>query len=672
MAKRNLKEKEELFSQVASEITETEVDDYIEKNFLPYAWSVAVDRALVFVEDGLKPIQRRILYTAYREGVTDKSSYMKSATFAGKVMAYSPHADCYSSIVNIAAPEIPGQPRNLRVPLIKGKGNWGGIDSPAASSRYTEMKLQPAAMELLEELKENAVDMVPNYNSTDVEPKYLPARWPVAFINGCTDAMAVGFASNMPCHNPNEVMDACIALEKDKTTTVKKLEKIIKAPDFDCGCDIIPQTEQNGELVDGVKQYLETGSGSFLMRGRYDVSEENGRKIITFYALPYKISPTKVVEELNKAYDAGQFQELSSWKDLSDIDTPTKLEITTKRAVNLDKLMTDLFAKTSLQKSFAANNTIIIDLKPVQADVKTILLSFVEFREECTRRKLNFRLEKNKSKLKMQEAIKSVLVDIDECIAIIRKSKDRPAAKSSLMKKFGLDEEQAEYVLSLSLGRLTKSDVNDVIANIKSLKASIKEITQTLKDTQKFTDFVVSEMEATKQVISSERKCRVIKTDITDEPAFEDKPIEVKGNKIFAVDSSDIVAKNSEIGILDSKGYLHLVSIAHLAQGKSVSFASLGVKGGVCAVVPGQYLLIVGEQGSVKLGKIDELQDTEVFKFPVKCAFSMTDIDNKKLVLHNGKTQTLIELTELPLKSLTAKNGKRFTSAVDDVELMTY
>ena len=238
MTKNINKQAEEKFEKEAKVIKREDVGNFVEDRYLPFSWSVCLDRALVYSQDGLKPIQRRILWTAYKLGLTDKSPKMKSATFEGRVMKYSPHGGSYGSIVNMAAPEVKGQPRAIRLPLVKGKGNWGGIDltrNQPGAARYTELSLFPAAMELIKELGENTVTLVSNYDNTDVEPVYLPARWPVALINGVPDAMAVGFACNLPSHNPDEVMEAAIALLKNPDMSISDITKIIAGPDFQCG-----------------------------------------------------------------------------------------------------------------------------------------------------------------------------------------------------------------------------------------------------------------------------------------------------------------------------------------------------------------------------------------------------------------------------------------------------
>lgn len=672
-------EREDLFRNLAKDVEETDVDDYIDENYLPYAWSVCLDRALVYAQDGLKPIQRRILYTAYHDHLTDKSPKIKSATFSGKVMKFSPHGECYGSIVNIASPEIPGQPRSIRVPLVRGKGNWGGISSPPAASRYTEMNLWPAAMELLKELDENAVDMAWNYDNTEKEPVYLPARWPVAIINGVPDAMAVGFACNMPSHNPDEIMDACIALAKNRDLTINDILKIVKGPDFDCGCDIITDCVKNGKTTNGVHDYLLTGTGSFTMRACYELSEDNGVYTINFKRLPYKISPEKIIEQIKDKYDAGDFKELVSWKDLSDREFPVNLEIVTKKNININKVISDLYKKTSLQSVFAANNTLIVNDTPTRLNIKDIITNFLDFRYECTKRKLNYRLDDRVHKLEMQQAIESVLVDIDKCISIIRKSTNEDTAKKSLSKEFKINDAQASYILSMQLRKLTKSDSLAIKKSISSLQAEIKAIKKVLGSDTEMWKFIVSELEDTKKIISSPRKCKIMKKPDKSELNDEDKDVFIKydsNGKIMRTFDKDkgtfSVNKDGRVLIISrDKGYIRSIYELNDKRFSPISRLKPGSKGLAVAGSEG-YLIIVGVNGNAKV------VDMSSYNFPRKdtidkvlgqeIVFATVVRDLNKSILINDNKK--IPMADIPVQSIFA-NGKRFTKElVETVEIV--
>lgn len=684
MARRKMSQSEqearERFSTTAAEVIQANVEDYVSDNYLPYAYSVCLDRALTYARDGLKPIQRRILYTAYKHNITDKSPKMKSAQFEGLVMKYSPHGGCYSSIVNMAGPEVEGQPRDLRVPLIRGKGNWGTLDEDAAAARYTEMSLWPAAMELVKELDENAVDMVPNYDGTTTEPAFLPARWPVALIQGVPSAMAVGFACNIPCHNPNEAIDACIYRLQNKNCAVDDIAKIIKGPDFNCGCDIISTTIRDGKPVDGIKEYLETGSGSFVMRAKYELEDVNGAHQIHFTHLPYKVGPNKVLESIKNAYDKGEFKELASWSDLSDRKNPVLIEIITKKGVNITKTLNELFKRTPLQSVFAANNTIVSkDNLPTKMSILQILDEFIDFRRQCTTRKLNFRLEKKAKDLSLNEAIAAVLVDIDKCIEIIRKSKDSEVARKKLMTTFKVDEAQANYILNIQLRKLTRSDSLEVKKKVAALKKEIKDIKGILASPKKMDEFIASELESTKEAISSPRKCRIYKRDKFKEDESKKSYISIDKSKVKRSmekeDGAFEVNADGRVLVLSESVYA-IRSIYELPEDKFVPMTRFKVGKPLCVAAHEGTLVLIGKQGALKQVDLSTMtlpKKEALDKVLSQDLLGATVIDGSKpftvALTTNGKTKK-IPSTEIPMQSIYA-NGKKFSNKdIDSYEII--
>lgn len=675
------------FSVIAKELIEKDLPDYINEIYAPYAWSVCLDRALVYITDGLKPIQRKILWTAKKLGITDKSARMKSATFVGRVMKYSPHGESYDVVVNMAETESEGIekiPRPLRLPLIEGKGNFGGINrnlQPAASSRYSEIRLTPAAMELISELDENTIEFVPNYDNTDVEPVFLPARWPVALINGVPDAMAVGYACNIPNHNPDEVMDACIALEKNPKLGFNELKKIILGPDFNCGCDIIAMRERDGVVQDGIVSYMETGSGTFTMRGKYTVEEVGGRNIIKFYSLPYKIDPADVIEDIKREYEKGGFRELSEWKNLSDLEHPVLLYLETKKGINLPKLISDLYSKTKLECAFSANNTIIsgegIEARPVKFGVRDIILGFLNFRHQCTKNKLNNRIKLKEAELSKNNAIKAVSVDIDKCISIIRKANDRSEAAKKLEKTFKINDEQSKYVLSLQIGSLTKSDTIAIQKRIGELEKSLKETKEILADPKKFSKFIISELEETKKNISSPRKCKIIKS-LEEEEETKDIFLGINSDgKIYRTfkESEDVYSVNKDgkvVVITESKAFIR--SIYELNDEKLAAVSKLKFPGkGLTVAASSGYLLIVGEEGSAKIVDMSSYNYPNkdvvdgIFKQKVAYATVIRELAGKLVINGNEK----VKISDIPVQSMTAKNGKKISKEnISSVELV--
>lgn len=502
MAKRNkineedIKDKKAKFEKIAENLEEVPADGFLKDNFLPYAWSFSLDRALTDVT-GLKPVQRRILYTMYEMGLSPQGNRSKVATLAGRVLAYHPHGDVSvaDALKNIARPHV------FRVPLIDGKGDFGVPGTPGAAARYIEARLNKAAWLNVEDIAEHATRMAPNYDDTTVEPVRIPVKWPVSVVNGGS-GIAVGYAANMPSHNPTEIMKACKALLKNPDMTDDALAKIVLGPDFNMGGSITSN--------DGIKEYLKTGSGSFKIRGNYEVTPgaRNSYRI-EFYELPYGVYPEKVIEEIQKQSDKGKFAEISTYKDLSDLKHPIRVVIDTKPSSNHKKVLQDLFKFTSLESSFSANMTTIVDNRPVQAPMKTLLLNFVEFRKECIANKTNYILPRRENRLHVINGMLKTLVDIDKAISIIRKSDDSEVANEKLQKAFKIDKLQADYVLSLQLKRLTKMDSLALKNEKQDLEDEIKYLNDLLSDVEVLNAYLLNEFDNTLKIIGDERKTEI-------------------------------------------------------------------------------------------------------------------------------------------------------------------
>lgn len=493
LAGEDLAGKKKKFESVAGNLEEISVENFLKDNFLPYAWSFNLDRALVDVT-GLKPVHRRILYTMYKDGLSPNSNRSKVATLGGKVLAYHPHG-------NVAVEEALknlGREHVFRVPLIDGKGDYGIPGTPGASGRYIEARLNKAAWLNVEEIAENAVKMVPNYDNTTKEPVRIPVKWPVSVINGGS-GIAIAYASMMPSHNPTEIMKAIKSCLRNPDITDKALQKIILGPDFNMGGIITSN--------DGVKEYLETGSGSFKIRGQYEVSHKaRGVVRIEFYEIPFGSDPEKIIQEVQTQTEKGRFKEISVYKDLRDRKNDIKLIFETKPGVQYKKVIKDLFAYTSLESSFSANITTIVDNKPQVSSMKNLLLDFIEFRKECVFNKMSYSLKKKENRLHLVKGLILTLLDIDGAIKIIRNSNDSEDANIKLQKKFKIDELQADYVLALQLKRLTKMDKVELKNEEKELNNSIKEITSILTDNEVLKNYLIKEFDETLKVIGDERK----------------------------------------------------------------------------------------------------------------------------------------------------------------------
>lgn len=510
--KNELKEKKAAFQEIAATIDEFPADKFLKDNFLPYAWSFTLNRALSDVS-GLKPVQRRILYTMYKRGLSPGSARQKVATLAGATLAIHPHGD--ASVAE--ALKNMGREHVFRVPLIDGKGDFGAPGAPGAAPRYIEARLNKAAWINLEEIADNATQMIPSYDDNDIEPSRIPVRWPVSLINGGS-GIAVGYASNMPSHNPREIMRAAQLLLKDPDADYKEIHKIIKGPDFNMGGEITSN--------DGVKDYLETGRGTFRIRGRYNVEHLPRRKSrIEFYEIPYGTYPEKIIEEIQKGIEKKLFKEVASYKDLSDLNHPTRVVIETRQGVQYQKVLNDLFSNTSLETAFSANVTTVMDDKPVQSGIKDLLLDFIEFRKGTVRNKMAHAKSKKEARHHLVEGLLKVLIDIDAAIAIIRKSEDVKEASNKLQEKFSITKEQAEHVLSLQLRRLTRMDSLALEKESTQLEEEIKKIDKILTEEDVLVEHLHKEFDDTLKVITSPRRTKIFRGSQKEFAAAERKAI---------------------------------------------------------------------------------------------------------------------------------------------------
>lgn len=506
-----IEESRRKFASVASDIDDVPADDWLKANFLPYAWDYNLDRALVDVS-GLKPVQRRILYTMWRRKLGPNANRSKVATLAGAVLAYHPHGDASVSeaLKNMARDHV------FRVPLIDGKGDFGAIGSPGAAPRYIEARMSKAAWLNVEELDKNAVKMLPNYDGKDVEPERLPVKWPVGVING-NSGMAVGYAANMPSHNPTEVMKACIALVKDPDMKPSRLTKIIKGPDFNMGGFITD--------TDGIKEYLTTGSGTFTIRARYDVSPiRGGGYRIEYYEIPYGTNPEAIKKAIRTQMDAGRLKDVVNCNDLSDLKHKMKFIVDVKKDAQIKSVIEELYKKTPLELKFSANMTTVVNNRPTQSSMKDLLLDFIEFRKKCIVNMMAYNRGRKCDRLHLVRGLLKVLLDIDKAIKIIRAADDSDVASEKLQKAFKIDDQQASYVLSLQLRRLTKMDRHELDQEEKDLIADVNEIDDILKN--KMNEYMIDEFTNTMKIIGDERKTEI--NDMTEAEYLESRKNESK------------------------------------------------------------------------------------------------------------------------------------------------
>jgi DNA topoisomerase IV subunit A len=557
---------------IAESVVKTPMEEFLHENYIVYTYYVIQDRALT-KSDGLKPVQRRILYSMFQNGLTSNKQHMKAAKVAANVMGdYHPHGN--TSIEDALARM--GQKHNMRIPLIGVKGtvgSWPG-DTPAAA-RYWEAKLTKEAELLVEDVFDGSVNMINNFDGTKLEPTILPVRWPNAIING-TEGLAVGYSSYMFPHNPTEVMNACIALAKNREMEDKKILKYIKGPDFPTGGEVIGQ--------DGIEDYILNGRGKVFVRGKYEINPQNrGRNQIIFYELPYKISASDVENSIRKNQkDKDRFKEISEIKNLSDLKKGLRLSITVKSGGNVEKVLEDIFQYTPAEKSFSARNIILIDNKPQTASMKELLEDFLIHREDCIINQSYFNLEKIKKEIHKLEGLLKVLVDIDTAISIIRKSDNADSAKKSLIKKFKIDDEQANHILNMALRRLTKQDSNEIEEKRDNLKEEEERLKRIINDPEYLKEILVEELEETKKAISDKRRTDIEKRTI--EQLKEEKKMKKKLGKELSKDIPVRVSVNSNNGlqiILDEDKELENSYINTTSQG---NLMALNKNGGLIEV----------------------------------------------------------------------------------------
>ncbi|MGH8223387.1 MAG: DNA topoisomerase IV subunit A, partial [Woeseiaceae bacterium] len=469
---------------------------YTEKAYLDYSMYVILDRALPQIGDGLKPVQRRIVYAMSELGLSAGQKPKKSARTIGDVIGkFHPHGDsaCYEAMVLMA------QDFSYRYPLVDGQGNFGSTDDPKsfAAMRYTESRLMPYAKTLLAELAQGTVDWAPNFDGTLEEPVVLPARLPNLLLNGTT-GIAVGLSTDIPPHNLREVAAALVHLIDTPKATVAQLMKHIKGPDFPTG----------GELVSpraDIRQIYQTGSGTLRLRAAY--RQENGDIVI--HGLPYQTSGSKVLEQIATQMRNKKLPLVEDLRDESDHEEPIRLVITPKsRKVDVEELMLHLFSTTSLERTVRANMNIVgLDGRPRQFNLHELLSEWLQFRRDTVRRRLKHRLQIVIDRLHILDGLLIAYLNIDEVIRIIRKE-DEP--KPVLMKRFKLSDTQAEAILNLRLRHLARLEEMKIRAEQDELAVERKEIEQTLNSSSRLKTLLKKEILAAAEDYGDARRTRIV------------------------------------------------------------------------------------------------------------------------------------------------------------------
>ncbi len=522
---------------------EQPLSEFTEKAYLDYSMYVILDRALPHVGDGLKPVQRRIVYAMSELGLSATSKHKKSARTVGDVLGkYHPHGDsaCYEAMVLMA------QPFSYRYPLIDGQGNWGSPDDPKsfAAMRYTEARLSRTSKMLLQELGQGTVDWVLNFDGTMQEPTVLPARLPHVLLNGTT-GIAVGMATDIPPHNLRELVNACVHLLEKPKATVDDLMEHVKAPDYPTEAEIISPPEELRKIYD-------TGHGSVRMRAVY--KKEDGAIVI--HALPHQVSGARVMEQIAQQMNAKKLPMVEDLRDESDHEQPVRFVIVPRsNRVDIDSLMGHLFATTDLERTYRVNlNVIGVNGRPAVKNLPTMLKEWLQFRIDTVRRRLQWRLEKVEKRLHILEGLLIAYLNIDEVIAIIRNN-DEP--KPVLMKRFKLSDIQAEAILELKLRHLAKLEEMKIRGEQDDLEKERDNLQKTLGSERRMKTLVKKELLEDAETYGDDRRSPIIARDAAQ-----------------AMNASDLIPNEPVTVVLSEKGWVRS------AKGHEVDPRTLNYKSG--------------------------------------------------------------------------------------------
>lgn len=469
---------------VKENIVETPLNEEMSKSFLEYAYSVIYARALPDARDGLKPVQRRIIYQMGQMSLNPDRPYMKSARVVGEVMGkLHPHGDSaiYEAMVRLA------QPFAMRLPLVDGHGNFGSLDDGPAASRYTEARMAPAALGMNADIAENTVDFTPNYDNKLQEPTVLPAAIPNLLVNGGS-GIAVGMATNMTTHNLGEVVAAAKHLMRHPDATLEELMRYVPGPDWPGGGVIVGRK--------GIREAYETGRGALTTRSVTHIENVTARKkAIVVTELPFMVGPERVLERISEGVKNRKLDGISGAIDLTDRHNGTRLVIEIKTGFDPNAVLAQLFKHTPLQDNFTINNVALVNGRPHTMGLKEMLQVWVDHRRVVIRRRSEFRRKKALERLHLVEGLLLAMVDIDEVIQVIRSSDDAEAAKTKLIAVFDLDEIQAQYILDLRLRRLTKMSRIELEAERDDLKRRIEELERILASDEALDGVVIDEMD---------------------------------------------------------------------------------------------------------------------------------------------------------------------------------
>ncbi|MBU2514855.1 DNA topoisomerase IV subunit A [bacterium] len=620
-------------------VEQISIDEFAERAYLEYSMYVLLDRALPHIGDGLKPVQRRIIYAMSELGLRSNAKFKKSARTVGDVLGkFHPHGDsaCYEAMVLMA------QPFSFRYPLIDGQGNWGSSDDPKsfAAMRYTESKLREFTNILLNELTQGTVDWKPNFDGTLEEPSILPARLPHILLNGTT-GIAVGMATDIPPHNLSEITKACIHLLENPNDGINEILTYVKGPDYPTEAEIISTRE---DIID----FYKTGFGSVRMRATYQ--RENGDIVIT--ALPYQVSGSKILEQMAAQMQAKKLPMVTDLRDESDHENPTRIVIVPKsNRVDVDTLMVHLFATTDLERTYRVNmNVIGIDGRPRIMNLEEILKEWLDFRRATVRRRLQHRLDKVLDRLHILEGMLIAFLNLDEIIDIIRNEED---PKMVMRERFGLTDRQAEAILETKLRQLAKLEEMKIRGELDELAEEKHKIEKTLGSDRKLRALIIKEMELIIRKFGDKRQSQI-----------------VQRREAHALTDAEILPSEPVSIVLSEKGWVRA------AKGHDIDFEKLSYKSGdrladVAHGISNQSAVFIGSTGRSYTLQIRSLPSARGYGEPLtgrlqpppgaEFKYVLSGDSSQKIILASGIGYGFVtELSELYSKNRAGKSMINF------------
>jgi len=526
-------------------IVDIDVEEEMQGAFLEYAYSVIYSRALPDARDGLKPVQRRILFGMNELGLRPERGHVKSSRVVGEVMGkYHPHGDgsIYDALVRMS------QSFTMRMPLVDGHGNFGSLDDGPAAARYTEARLAAAAMLMTDSLDEETVDFVPNYDDQLMQPGVMPAAFPNLLVNGAS-GIAVGMATNMAPHNLVEIIGAARHLMANPQCSLDDLMKFVPGPDLPCGGKIVG--------LEGIRDAYLTGRGSFRTRATTRIEHVTPRKMgIVVTELPYLVGPEKVIEKIKDLVQAKKLQGISDVKDLTDRKHGLQLVIEIKGGFHPPAVLEQLFKMTPMEENFGINNVALVDGQPRTLGLKDLLRVYVDFRLDVVRRRSTYRLRKREERLHLVEGLLIAILDIDEVIQVIRASDDAAIAKARLMDVFDLSDPQATYILDLQLRRLTKFSRVELENEKAELERQIEALRAILGDEKLLLKTVSNELAEVAKAHGTPRRTVLLESAGT--PISAATPLELTDDPCWVLlSSTGLMARTTTIETLPGEGARH-------------------------------------------------------------------------------------------------------------------